>query len=327
MDDKEYFELDHVSYSLLSTIADDPLKVIQPEQISSSALNVGSALDCMMYEPNKFDELFLVGDKPSDAIATIVEQYYALTGKLLDQDDDTLLKVIENNNYYNNWKAETKLKNVKKDGEIYCMLLSSSEDKTILSTSQHQTVLNMKSALLASDFTRDDFVEPSFGTERYTQFVIIWEYNGLKCKSKLDDLVIDHKNKMLRPKDLKSTGACVREFPKSFYKWKYYIQAAFYTKALEYWAKSNSLGDYTIAPFEFIVVGKRCDHQPLKFSVTENDLKVGEFGGITKWGTEIKGFSQLLEQYKWHKENSKWNVTPDELENSGKLTLDIFENA
>lgn len=93
-------------------------------------------------------------------------------------------------------------------------------------------------------------------------------------------------------------------------------QAAFYTEAL----KSKQVYEtYEILPFKFIVESTIEPGTPLVFTCSDNLLQIGKYGRLpyklcdkpcvsSEYITymkfdEIKGFHQLIDDYKWYLEN------------------------
>lgn len=73
--------------------------------------------------------------------------------------------------------------------------------------------------------------------EYYKELDIYWvEYiNGeeVKCKAKLDDLVINHEAKTISINDLKTSSKSAYSFMDSFIKWRYDVQFAMYVRAVK----------------------------------------------------------------------------------------------
>ena len=74
----------------------------------------------------------------------------------------------------------------------------------------------------------------------------------------LDLVVVDHKNKLIYPCDLKTSGHPEYKFFESFIRWSYYIQAAQYSRILEEVIKQDEyFKDFKIMPYRFIVVNRQ----------------------------------------------------------------------
>ena len=94
-------------------------------------------------------------------------------------------------------------------------------------------------------------------------------------------------------------------------------QAAFYTEALYYFKERDEPNwkDYKILPFKFIVESTINPGNPLVFTCSDELLDIGKNGrqpyklcdkpyvSTYMKFDEIKGFHQLIEDYKWYMEN------------------------
>ena len=114
------------------------------------------------------------------------------------------------------------------------------------------------------------------------------------CKALLDMVVIDDELQTVQPIDIKTTG----EYPENFHRvakrFRYDIQAAFYTLALSY-----AYPEYTILPFQFLVESTVASAigTPLLYTCTESDLLIGRYGG--KYITEVSIATQLFTHTKY----------------------------
>ena len=181
--------------------------------------------------------------------------------------------------------------------------------------------------------TTSKYFETSKDVEILDQLAIYFSYCGIDCKALLDRVIIDHKNKTIQPIDFKTMGDQTLYFPKSLRQRRYDIQAAFYTEAL----KSKKVYEtYEILPFKFIVESTVNPGNPLVFTCSSELLDIGKngrqpyklcdkpysFEHITYMKfDEIKGFHQLIEDYKWYMEN-EFEKSRKIVESQGEFQLD-----
>jgi hypothetical protein len=109
----------------------------------------------------------------------------------------------------------------------------------------------------------------------YDEYVIIWQYLGLSCKSMLDKFVIDHSRKKIKLIDIKTTEGDRSVFLKSYRRFGVYQQLAFYKAALQ-----QLYPDYEIEVYVLAVYFSD-DYSEL-FHISETDLIVGKEGGSFK---------------------------------------------
>ena len=155
-----------------------------------------------------------------------------------------------------------------------------------------------------------------------TKVEVDFEYQGVKCKAELDGVFIDHENQTVQGFDLK----CVydnEEFSYAYVKNKYYLQQAFYQKALIHWCVTEGFESFALLPYMFIVADTSINkRRPLIYTTTAED---GEYGveGFELNGRKYRGIKELVKEIKWHMENDIWNCSKEAIERNGNLGLNI----
>ena len=336
MENKNYFDDNSISYSKLRNLSVGPAyfkKIQEEEQEDKEHFIIGSCVDILLTEPDKFWEKYAlefqeVCEKvPTGQMKEFIDNFvtqedYQLAYDLVGfkRKGDTLDvikdKMSEFNDYY------SYLLNKRRFYEEI-------KDKQFISNSQYSLITKIVESLKTNRFTRKYF-EGTIGTktDKHLQLEIYWEYKGEKCKSKLDLVVVNHENREIHPIDIKTTGNSVFSFDSSALKWRYDLQSSFYSSALywlinksndEYW---NKLKDYRILPFKFIVESSKYPGMPLMYECSEKFLK-GGIDGFDYQGRWYKGFIELINDYKWYRDNNSWDYSKDIIEKEGIISLKI----
>ena len=291
----EYRKDPALSYSTLSTYEREgrfeKLNTLFDRKESPS-LVWGSALDTYLTDgEDAYNNSFLVAAFPecSDSIVSIVKSLFAQCHdtyhSLLDIPDEIVIPLTQVQKYQLNWKPETRVKVIKEKGEDYYNLLFLAQDKIIISSEVHTAVMNAAEALKTAECTKEYFktdnpFEPEI--ERLYQLKFKATIEGVNYRIMMDEAYVDHKNKTIRPIDLKSSSKREYNFPKSFLEWGYMWQGKLYTKVLrENILKDEYFKDFTILPYIFIVVNNKGDNPtPLCWefseSVNTEDYIVGD---------------------------------------------------
>lgn len=165
-------------------------------------------------------------------------------------------------------------------------------------------------ALVNHKGTRSLLIDDEFSSvESFNELPIFWEWQGVKCKSMLDRVIIDHDNKVIKLVDVKTTYN-VYKFGKSFGQFGYNRQCAYYWLAFEYWFKEN----YPDKKFEDY-------NQETYIAAVNKDEKIPEaraFRIKDKYLDEgLKEISEIMPEIKWHFNNDKWDYTKDYYEGNG----------
>lgn len=275
--------------------------------------------------------------KPSDKILSMIQQIFDLQGRIKEPTDpfpllcdvhvDDFMSAITLHEYQANWKAETKVAKIITDGTAYYNDLIKSFGKQILDLDE-VTVINSIADSWKENKRTYKFFDEDYSNKNevdyYYQFPIYFEYMGEEFKALLDILEVDHKNKTLRPLDLKTLGGNTINFPSSLRKLRYDFQGAFYCIATSCNKRQHQseFSNYRVLKPEFIVETTKLGQQgiPLVFELSDSLMDIALFGRklyssgehyddrnmLTRQDVqtnEIYGINETIELYKWHLKN------------------------
>lgn len=207
------------------------------DRLETPSLTFGSAVDSIITGgQEEFDERFMVAEFPSipDSIIKVVKDIFrefSGTHRTLDSvPDEEVIHRAGTFNYQPNWKPETRAKVIKEKGADYYNLLFIVGSKTILDTQTYQDMCNAVRALKESKstqfyFAEDNPFEPDI--ERFYQLKFKGEFNGVKYRNMADLIIVNHKEKWVKPVDLKTSSHTEWDFYKSFVDWRYEISNLF----------------------------------------------------------------------------------------------------
>lgn len=249
------------------------------DKVESPSLLFGSLVDTLSTgTPEEFDSRFFVCDFPDipDSIITIVKALYeAYSDKFNDLNNIAVSDIIAMADFYkyqSNWKPETRAKVIKEKGEEYYNLLFLAGDKTIVSTNDYNDAVDAYHALKDSEATKFYFMSdnPFDGIERCYQLKFKATIEGIDYRIMADLIIVDHKNKVIIPCDLKTSSKQEYDFYKSFKDWGYWWQGILYTKVIEENIKKDDyFKDFKIMPYIFIVVNRK-SLTPMIWEFTDN---------------------------------------------------------
>lgn len=268
--EKEYRADPALSYSNLARYEREGFNNLDKlfDRIETPSLTFGSAVDSIITGgQEEFDERFMVAEFPSvpDSIVKIIKslykQYAGTYRSLLNIPDNSIIRETEDQNYQMNWKPETRAKVIKEKGTDYYNLLFVAGDRSIIDTQTYQDICNAVKALKESKstqlyFANDNPFEPDI--ERLYQLKFKGEFNGVKYRNMADLIIVNHKEKWVKPVDLKTSSHTEWDFYKSFVDWRYDIQARLYWAIIrQNMDKDEYFKDFKLLNYDFIVVNKR----------------------------------------------------------------------
>ena len=222
---KEYRATDAINYSSLSALAVSPHTYRTRDQMEViPAFRKGSAVDCLLTTPDDFHSEFYVMNirkTPPPMLMKYVDELFKLAPQIPEEEDHD--KAYIESGY--KLKKESVREKFINEGVEYYNALKDARGKTILSFDEYTQIQKAVNQVKYGEFTSKYFEKKPSHQKILYQFPIYWEINGHTCKSLLDLLVIDHKEKAIYPIDLKTTGKSVLNFRSAFMQWKYYLQA------------------------------------------------------------------------------------------------------
>lgn len=286
-----------LSYSTLAKFSREGFNKLESlfDRIDTPSLTFGSAVDALITGgQEEFDNNFMVADFPSigDSIIKIVKvlfDEFCVTHRALQSIPDVeIIGRTETLKYQLNWKPETRARVIKEQGSEYYSLLYAANGRTILDTQTKAQVDAAVEALQTSEATKFYFAANSPFDENYyreyqLKFKATFDNIDYRCMSDL--LVINYKDKVVYPVDLKTSFHSEWDFYESFIQWSYQIQARLYWRIIrDNMDKDPYFKEFKLANYKFIVVNK-----------TTLTPLVWEFKDTKKRGTLVYGKNKQIE--------------------------------
>lgn len=280
------------------------------EAVESPALLFGSCVDTLLTDGEKaFSDRYFVSDIPAlkPSVEPVVKKVYELfhnsytnINDILDSD---LMPIIAEYKYQPNWKNETRCKSIRQEGQQYYQTMFMAGEKTVLPQDTYNRVFACVRALKDSPATGKYFREddPFSDIERCYQLKFKDTIDNVDYRCMADLIVIDHKNKVVMPCDLKTSSHMEYEFPKSFLQWRYDIQGRLYWQLIrQNMDRDEYFKDFRLANYRFIVVNTIDEPNPLvwEFGQTQSE------GTITMGGRELRAPWDIGEELSYYLKNS-----------------------
>lgn len=316
-----YFQIaDRYSQSRLKKILIHPRAFLSKNNLIESEdkihFVIGSAVDCLLTERELFNDLFYISTNrtPTGQTKLFLDTYHKNGG-----DVEAAFTAVGSKVREVDW---FKAKLDEDESKLYLEALKS--NKSIVDSKTHEIITQIVESI--STFPPyKALVTKTPDTQIITQLEVMWEYQGVPMKSKLDVVVIDFKNKKIYPIDIKTTGDSSSAFQYAFWKRRYDFQAVSYTLALRSWMEHpenmSQLKGFSVEPFRFVVESSKYQGSPLMFVMDEATYNIGLNGGTTKDGKIYEGFNQAIFKYKWHTEHNKWDYTYEQYDEGLIITI------
>lgn len=316
--EKFYKQKFYFSYSGINKLLFSPLMfykhyILQQREDSTDAhLVTGKALHCLLLEPEKFDEQFLIipSKIPSENQKKIIDnifKYHLTLGNntlILSDYSNEILTELLNANLHQSLKTDQQRidKILTPENITYFAYLKASIDKSVISQATYdgcvEAVELLKSNKDVAALLQLDENERNPDTVVLNELQLSADIEGLSFgfKGVLDNVVIDKESKTVFINDLKTTGKAIQDFPESVEYYRYWIQAAIYVKLVESCLlKSVAKEDWKIQ-VTFIVIDKYNLIYPYQVSLDT----------LALWQDKFE--NEVVPQLVWHYENKRYDL-------------------
>lgn len=320
--EKEFYDKKfYFSYSSISKLLWNPAVFYQmyvmgvKEERTDKHLVEGKVIHCLLLDNGSFDNQFLVSPKnlPTGSARTTIDmvfrqymtnknQYDGLIDKpLLADFQNEILDAMKAINYFQNLKTDQQRldKIISADSESYWSFLQSKGKRDLI---DEETLKYCKDSvelvktnpqickLLGLDTT--EFDNREVFNEQYFQAELNNKPFGLK--GFIDNLVIDHDQKIIYINDLKTSGKDLKDFKESIEYFNYWLQATIYITLVAHKYLHLLEANYQIK-FHFVVIDRT--FQTYAFPVSDPTRN--------KWFNQM---SEVLETAKYHYETRRYEL-------------------
>jgi len=329
MENQSYFEVPAISRGVLVAMLSSPRKAKEKfyEKMPGKHFDIGILVDNLVTNRQKFSEIYHISKipKPTGKLGDVA---YNVLLKILqgeEYSDELVLQMREKVGYDKTMKEETFLTNFNSKCKDWVLEQGLQKDKIVID----EETYNLGMSIYMSFSSCPEINEILTNKAISFQPEIYWEYMGQKCKAKPDFLIIDKKQKRILIGDIKTTGESTAAFRQEARRFRYDIQAAWYTFGVQ-----QVYTDYYIEPFIFVVetTEKSRIGSPLIYQMSKKDMDIARYGinrvlhtPLYDEGTRIKGFEELFKEFVWHSNSGQWDYSYDEYIQNKKLILNIWQ--
>jgi hypothetical protein len=297
------------------------------EDKDTQAATTGRVVETLLLEPEQFENRFFMSscvETPSALMLAFVNALYKFTKEATD-DNGNVTRSFEDISKDAYAESGFKIKYdaviskfVGSDAEVYYneMRTVKSKGLTVVTLNEVNNAEKIVEELRNNPVTKD--IVNLVSSPRYTVHnqlqVEGYEIDGMKFKSMMDKVIVDHEEKVIWVYDLKCTWS-VENFLEEYYLYRRaYIQAYLYFWAATKFMEDSELEGYTVAPPRFIVCDSTNYYNPLIYTLAWEDLQ-DAYEGFTHRNREYKGVKELIEDLKWALDISRENSVNNGLVN------------
>lgn len=308
----------YFSYSSLNKLIWNPAVFYQlyvlglKEEKTESHLVQGKMIHALLLEEQKFNDMFIISPSnlPTGNLRSVLDRvfYHHIELKRngdqrekLDEFDQAILDVMKDMNYHQSLKTDQQRLDKIFTGEAYnyWAFLQMKGNKTLIDQETYDFCKNAVDIiktnkdlckLIGCETTEFDNLQV-FNEE---PFELELRDKPFGMKGIIDNVVINHDEKVIYVNDIKTTSKDLKDFPESIEYYSYWMQAVIYLSAIG--MKNSQLieSGYQLK-FHFVVIDRA--FQTYAFPVTESTLN--------KWFDRYK---EVIEIAEWHYTNKSYEL-------------------
>lgn len=324
-----------------SFIQNGPSILEKRKKISNEGIKMGKLIDLLLFEKERFKDEYVINDfkKPTASLGVVADNVLnslsaeKITAALDIVDEevidvksyflDTLLHASKGLWVRTTDPAKRLEKILTSEFVTYVYNTALSEGKEVITVVEKDNADLTVNALRTHSHTKHLF---DTDLENHYQFEVTFNYRGFDFLAYLDMVQVDHKNKTIAIKDLKTGAKNESQFLSSVLAFNYYIQAKLYQIAATKVMELLQIEGYTVLPFDFVYIS-RYDKLPAIYTFTEKWEEAALNGFTTNRGIYFPGLDETVDLIKWHWDNKVFNCSKLTYESNGHKQLsDNFIN-
>lgn len=305
------------------------------EEKDTQASITGRVVETMLLEPEEFDNRFYMSScaaAPTGLMLAFVEALYKATSLATDAEGKITrsFEDISRDAYVESGfkiKFEAVLSKFQgSDAEIYYneLRIVKSQGLTVITTEDVKNAENIVTELKTNSTTAEVVnLVNSRRWQIFNQFQVEgYEIDGMKFKSMMDKVVVDHDKKTIQVYDLKCVWAVENFFEEYYLYRRAYIQAYLYHRAI---LNSEDVlpfdsNDYEVLYPSFIVCDSTNYMSPLIYTLTDIDMD-DAYAGFEHKGRRYPGVKELIVDLQWAIDSERWSVSRKNYISNGVVNL------
>lgn len=305
------------------------------EEKDTQAATTGRIVETLLLEPEEFDNRFYMSScatAPTGLMLAFVDALYVHTSNATDEEgkitrsfEDIAKDAYSDSGFKIKFDAVL-AKFQGSDAEIFYneMRIVRGKGLTVVTTDDVTNAEKIVTELRNNPYTAGIVnLVNSMRWQVFNQFQVEgYEIDGMKFKSMMDKVVVDHDEKTIQVYDLKCVWA-VENFYEEYYLYRRaYIQAFLYHRALLNMEDAFPFdhNDYEILYPKFIVCDSTNYLSPLVYTLDDDDMEDAYYGFAHKH-RQYPGVKEIIADLKWAIENDRWNISRKNHISEGRVKL------
>ena len=282
-----------------------------PPEEKNYVLERGTLIHMYLLQPEEFRNTYVVWDKSRPTSAQQEKFCQALASTLEIEPNSSTAGKSEDKMLSEGLKIASTLKD-------YIDFLKANDGRTMISPYEYQMLEKIKQNVQSHKLAWHIIDAPLKAAElcdyeAHHEFHINWECRGVQCKSLLDGLTLDFKNKKAIIYDLKTTQK-LWHFEDSIDQYDYCRQLAYYSMAVDWYLEEECKEEPLDWTYEYYIIGidTTGSYEIRVFKVEPYMIQ-----------SRMDTIYDALDAIAWHQKNNKWEHSRAYYEGDGSETLNL----
>jgi hypothetical protein len=258
----------------------------QKDDVSDKAMIEGKLIHCMILTPERLDDEFIIlpSSFPSENPKKIIDRLYVHIKECypeitdvkdtmlpyLENIENALIDLLKDENLYQSLKTDRQRldKMLTEKNMEYLDFLLKKESKTVIDKPMLDFANKVREKFITDSTMRELTGMNEFDTQKVyneTEVAMISSQYLFGVRGFIDNLVIDHKEKVIRINDLKKSSKPLSMFADTIEYYKYWLQAAIYKTIIDNIKRTTYNVDYPVE-FRFLVIDPYMHIAPFRIS-------------------------------------------------------------
>ena len=292
-----------------------------PPEEKNYVLERGTLIHMYLLQPEEFRNTYVVWDKSRPTSAQQEKFCQALASTLEIEPNRAILSAYKEA-YSTAGKSEDKMLSeglkIASTLKDYIDFLKANDGRTMISPYEYQMLEKIKQNVQSHKLAWHIIDAPLKAAElcdyeAHHEFHINWECRGVQCKSLLDGLTLDFKNKKAIIYDLKTTQK-LWHFEDSIDQYDYCRQLAYYSMAVDWYLEEECKEEPLDWTYEYYIIGidTTGSYEIRVFKVEPYMIQ-----------SRMDTIYDALDAIAWHQKNNKWEHSRAYYEGDGSETLNL----
>ena len=301
-----------------------------PPEEKNPVLERGSLIHMYLLQPKEFLKTYVVWDKSRPTSAQQEKFCQALANTVEIEPNKAILSAYKEA-YSTAGRSEDKMLSeglkIASTLKDYIDYLKDPERKQMISPYEYQMLKKIRNNIEAhklakpllwpveqmKNYSGDGWEDVMNECKYNHEFHINWECRGVQCKSLLDGLTLDFKNKKAIIYDLKTT-AKLWHFEDSIDMYDYCRQLAYYSMAVDWYLEEECKEEPLDWTYEYYIIGidTTGSYEIRVFKVEPHMIQ-----------SRMDTIYDALDAIAWHQESNKWDHSREYYNGDGSETLNL----